>query len=109
MAPRLTPAELDYIFELDRAGRRPIEIHAALTRKRTRHGIATPTLARLCAALRGATHRRPRKETRGHKRHAARQMGEKRKQLIKPAGVDGQPVTCQRLSGVREGRTALEE
>ena len=28
MAPRLTSAELDYIFELDRAGHRPIEIHA---------------------------------------------------------------------------------
>ena len=65
MAPRLTPAELDYIFELDRAGHRPIEIHAALARKRTRRGIATPTLARLRASLRGATYKRARKETRG--------------------------------------------
>ena len=86
MVPRLTPVELDSIFDLDRAGHRPIEIHAALTRKRTRHGIATPTLARLRAALRSATHRRPRRETRGRKRHAILQMGEKRKQQIKPAG-----------------------
>ena len=108
MAPHLTPAELDYIFELDRAGHRPIEIHAALARKRTRRGIATPTLARIRAALRSATHRRPRRETRGRKRHAVLQMGEKRKQQIKPAGVDGQP-TCQRRSGVSEVHAALEE
>ena len=30
MAPRLTSAELDYIFELDRAGHRPIEIHTGV-------------------------------------------------------------------------------
>ena len=64
----------------------PIDIHAALTRKRTRHGIATPTLARIRAALRSATHRPPWRNTRGRKRHAALQMGEKRKQQIKPAG-----------------------
>ena len=89
MAPHLTAAELDYIFQLDRAGRRPVEIHASLVSKRARRGIAAPTLARFRAALRGTTYKRSRKETRGRKqklsRHAVLKMNQTRKQLVQKA------------------------
>ena len=104
MAPHLTAAELDYIFQLDRAGRRPAEIHASLVSKRARRGIAAPTLARFRAALRGTTYKRSRKETRGRKqklsRHAVLKMNQTRKQLIKKGArtargsLGGHPHGC---------------
>ena len=65
MAPHLTSAELDFVFGLRPQGKSPAEVHAALSRKRSRHGLQAPTLKRLRGALRGITYRRSRTETRG--------------------------------------------
>ena len=89
MAPHLTPAELDFVFSLGSQGKSPAEVHAALSRKRSRQGLQAPTLKRLRGALRGATYRRSRKETRGRKRKLTRKavlkMNATRKRLIKKA------------------------
>ena len=42
MAPRLTPAELDFIGAPEVKGMAPIAIHDALVRKRTRRGVRKP-------------------------------------------------------------------
>ena len=52
-------------FGLRSQGKSPAEVHAALSRKRSRHGLQAPTLKRLRGALRGITYRRSRTETRG--------------------------------------------
>ena len=44
MARHLLPSKLDYIFNMQRAGHRPIRIHAELSRLRVSRGLAAPTL-----------------------------------------------------------------
>ena len=73
MAPHLTPAELDVITMSEAKGMTPIAIHEALVRKRTRCGLAAPTLRRFRDTLRGLTFQRARKETRGHPLKLTRQ------------------------------------
>ena len=89
MAPHLTPSELDFVFALESRGTAPVDIHTALTRRRNRVGVATPTLKRFRDALRGSTYRRSRKETRGRKKKLTRsailKMNNMRKRLIKKA------------------------
>ena len=89
MAPHLTPAEFDFIKQQEALGKSPIELHKALTRRRARQGLATPTLPRFRLALRGLSYRRARKETRGRKmkvsRSAVLKMNLVRKRLIKKA------------------------
>ena len=63
MAPHLTPAEFDFIQQQEALGKSPIELHDALTRRRARQGLATPTLPRFRLALRGLVYKRARKET----------------------------------------------
>ena len=87
MAPHLTATELDFTFDLEKKGMTGVAIHKALTRKRGRCGLATPTLHRFRKVLRGVTYRRSRKETRGRKRKLTRkavlQMNKVRRRLIK--------------------------
>ena len=89
MASHLAPVELDVIFRLGSQGKPPAEVHAALSRKRSRQGLQAPTLKRIRGALRGTTYRRSRKETRGRKRKLTRKavlkMNTTRKRLIKKA------------------------
>ena len=89
MAPHLTSAELDFASSLRSQGKSPAEVHAALSRKRSRQGVQAPTLKRLRGALRGTTYRRSRQETRGRKkkltRKAVLKMNTIRKRLIKKA------------------------
>ena len=42
MAPRLTPAEVDWISKQDRAGQNPMEIRVCCVRQRARRGVAAP-------------------------------------------------------------------
>ena len=51
-------------FGLRSQGKSPAEVHAALSRKRSRHGLQAPTLKRLRGALHGITYC-SRTETRG--------------------------------------------
>ena len=92
MAPHLTSAELDFVFGLAAQKKTPAEVHAALTRRRGRQGVQTPTLKRFRNVLHGTTYRRSRKETRGRKqkltRQAVRKLNTTRRCLIKKA--DGQ-------------------
>lgn len=77
------------MFGLERKGMKAVDIHNALSHKRARRGMASPTLHRFRKALRGLTYRRSRKETRGRKlkftRRAVLKMNSKRKSLIKKA------------------------
>ena len=53
MAPRLTPAEVDWISKQDRTGQSPVEIHAGLVRQRARRGVAAPAqgAGRICPTI----------------------------------------------------------
>ena len=42
MAPHLTSAELDFVCSLASQGKSPAEVHAALSRKRSRQGLQAP-------------------------------------------------------------------
>ena len=89
MAPHLTPAEFDFIRQQEALGKGPVELHKALTRRRARQGLATPTLPRFRLALRGVSYKRSRKETRGRKANISRssvlKLNSVRKKLIKKA------------------------
>ena len=89
MAPRLTPAEFDFIHQEKGKGRNPTQLHRALTRRRARQGVVAPTLPRLRLALRGVSYKRSYKETRGRKAKISRssvlKMNMVRKRLIKRA------------------------
>ena len=67
MAPHLTAAELDFVQKKDQLGKTPVQIHALLTPRRSRRGVATPDLTNLRKAIKGMTYRRGIKETRGRK------------------------------------------
>ena len=57
MAPHLNPKELDFITDLKAAGKGPVEIHAALERKRTARGISAPSLPNLRRVMKGKTYK----------------------------------------------------
>ena len=67
MAPHLTASELDLVHQLDQKGKSPSEIHARLAARRQRAGVEVPDLTTLRRAIKGKTHKRGRKETRGRK------------------------------------------
>ena len=89
MAPHLTLVELDFMQTLEDQGKEPMQIHAALKRRRDRQGIDTPCLSRFRQALRGLTYKRGRKETRGRKvkysRRWVNKLNTTRKHLLKKA------------------------
>ena len=89
MAPHLSPAELDFMLAKERLGKSPIDIHGLLKARRDRKGIVTPNLTAIRKALKGATHKRAHKETRGRKPKYTKKMVLKankvRKELIKKA------------------------
>ena len=55
MAPHLTLVELDFMQTFEGQGKEPMQIRAALERRRDRQGIDTPCLSRFRQALRGLT------------------------------------------------------
>ena len=59
-------------FGLAPQGKSPAEVHAALSRRRSRQGLQAPTLKCLRGALRGATYRRTCEEMHGRKRKLTR-------------------------------------
>ena len=67
MAPHMSNAELDRATELHSAGKTPVEVCALLQRARTARGQPGPDLTTVRRALRGATRKRARVETRGRK------------------------------------------
>ena len=73
----------------ERSGKTPIEIHGLIEARRGRKGIKPPNLTAIRRALRGATHKRGHKETRGRKLKYTKKMVSKandaRKKLIKKA------------------------
>ena len=89
MAPHLSCSELDFIQKLDQEGKTPIAIHAALTAKRARAGIAAPHLTKLRKAIKGKTYKRGCKETRGRKQKYSKKwvlaLNKTRKELLKQA------------------------
>ena len=89
MAPHLNPKELDFITGLNAAGKGPVEIHAALEKKRSARGISAPSLPNLRRVIKGQTYKRGRVERRGRKpKVTARQahaMNNHRRALIQKA------------------------
>ena len=67
MAPHMSNAELDRATALHAAGKTPVEVHALLQRPRAARGQSGPDLTTVRRALRGATRKRSRVETRGRK------------------------------------------
>ena len=67
MAPHMSNAELDRATALHAAGKTPVEVHALLQRPRAARGQSGPDLTTVRRALRGATRKRARVETRGRK------------------------------------------
>lgn len=96
MAPHLTDSELDWAFAEQRKFKTIPQIHEALSQRRAKKDIATPDITTVRRALRGATHRRGRKETRGRKKVLSsamvRKMNTARKTLSKKAAGKGAPV-----------------
>ena len=67
MAPHMSGAELDRAAALHSAGKTPVEVRALLQRARTARGQPGPDFTTVRRALRGATGKRARVETRGRK------------------------------------------
>ena len=90
MAPHLSPADKDLLTQLRGQGLAPTAIHAKLTAKRARRGLAAPTIQNVRKALTGRTYKAALAETRGRKRKLttvnARALNTARKALIKKAG-----------------------
>jgi hypothetical protein len=89
MAPHLTKKEVEYLFDKQRKGDSPGQMHARLVEKRGKLGIKAPELGVVHRSLQGKTHRRAIVETRGRKRSLSRSnlksMNKVRKTLIKKA------------------------
>ena len=87
--PQLSNVELDRMFKLASKGATPGEIQEKLEKTRERRGEAGPDLTSVRRALRGDTHQRGRKETRGAKPGLTsvqlRRLNSKRKELIRTA------------------------
>jgi hypothetical protein len=67
MAPHFAKHELDAAFSMAQKGSTPTEIYRHFTWLRTKSGFAAPDLTTVRRALRGVTHKRSMKETRGPK------------------------------------------
>ena len=65
MTTHLTPAELDCMFQQQRKGMTPVDIHKSLVTKRGRRGKTAPDLTNVRNVLKGKTYKRGAKETRG--------------------------------------------
>ncbi len=87
MAPHLTAAEPDSINSLDKAGGAPITIHQGLAAARRKKRLEAPHLVNAHGAVKGDSHKRGPKETRGRKKLYSRQavltMVKVRGQLVK--------------------------
>ena len=68
MAPRLMPAELDWVHRQVNLGKTPVRIHSSLTSRRARRDVSTPHLTALRKAIKGCTYKRGHKVTRGRER-----------------------------------------
>ena len=68
MAPHLAGCELDSISGWLRRGLATVEIHAKLSKERATRGMCAPDATTILRAVRGATHRRGIKQTRGAKK-----------------------------------------
>ena len=66
--PQLSKTELDRAFKRASKGDTPVEIHEKLMKTRKSRGELGPDLTSVRRALRGETHQRGRKETRGVKK-----------------------------------------
>jgi hypothetical protein len=92
MAPHLSDKELDRALTLTNKGNTPIQVHEKLSASRELRDQKGPSLETVRRALRGTTHKRGKKETRG--RPAAltalqlQKLNQKRRQLIKKADND---------------------
>ena len=67
MAPHFAKHELDAAFSMAQKEQIPTDIHRHVTRLRTKRGLAAPDWTTVRRALRGVTHKRSMKETRGPK------------------------------------------
>ncbi|CAE8645805.1 unnamed protein product [Polarella glacialis] len=89
MAPHLTAKELDRSQVMSAKSKTPVEIHAALFASRSSRNVPGPDLTTVRRALKGDTHRRGAKETRGRKlvltKKNLRRINTIRKALIKQA------------------------
>ena len=94
MAPHFSKHELDAAFSMAQKGSTPTEIHRHFTRLRTKRGLAAPDLTTVRRALRGATHKRSMKETRGPKVKLTpvqvRRLNAAREDLIHKAADEGE-------------------
>ena len=94
MAPHFTDCELDFAFELARGGATPTEIHKRIKLERGKKGLTAPNLTTVRRALRGVTHKRGLKETRGAKvkltLRQLRRLDSARKELIQKAAGEGE-------------------
>lgn len=94
MAPHMTKIELDKAFAWQGNGHTAAEIHAKLTKLRARRDQEGPDLTTVRRTLRGKTHKRGLKETRGAKPKLTalqlRKLNTARKALIKKAKKEGE-------------------
>ena len=94
MAPHFSKHELDTACCMTQRGSMPTEIHRHFTRLRTKSGVAAPDLTTVRRALRGVTHKRSMKETRGPKAKLTpvqvRRLNAVRKELIRKAAGEGE-------------------
>ena len=89
MAPHMSDAELDRATALRSSGKTPVEVHALLHRARKARGQSGPDLTTVRRAIRGATRKRGRVETRGRKAKLTlvnlRALDAARRRLVKQA------------------------
>ena len=89
MPRHLSASDLGRMATWAGQGRTPIQIHAILSRSRVRRGLVPPNLTTIRRALRGATHKRGIRETRGRKSKLTpeqlRRLNLARKRLIREA------------------------
>ena len=87
--PQLSKTELDRTFKRASKGDTPVEIHEKLMKTRKSRGELGPDLTSVRRALRGETHQRGRKETRGVKKKLTpvqlRRLNAKEKEFIRKA------------------------
>ena len=94
MAPHFSKVELDVASCMAHNGATPTEIHRHFSQLRTKRGLIAPDLTTVRRALRGVTHKRGLKETRGAKVKLTpkqlRRLDSIRKELICKAGGEGE-------------------
>ena len=107
MAPQLTKLELDRAFLHLGKGATPVEIHAKLRKSRALREEDGPDVTSVRRALRGSTHKRGRKETRGRKPSLSvaqiRRLEPARVALIEKAENEGEAHLCDAMRRIRYG------